>query len=151
MSKEKDNTALIAILGIGALGAGAYFMMNKKSQQPVYYQPQQPVYQQPQAQPQLVYQAPKTTTPTIAPAPAQKQNVVQKASGIVSLVGDGINLVKGLFRKKSVNGLGNLDAEGYYLDEATGSIVITDPVLYDEVIRQMAGQSKLQGFSGEMM
>jgi hypothetical protein len=83
--------------------------------------------------------------------PAQQQNVVQKAGGIVNLIGEGFNLVKGLFKKKSVNGLGNLDAEGYYIDEATGQVVITDMALYDEVIRQMASNSSLRGFSAEMM
>jgi hypothetical protein len=43
---SKDNTALLAILGVGVLGAGAFLMMNKKGQQqPAYYPQQQPAYQ----------------------------------------------------------------------------------------------------------
>jgi hypothetical protein len=130
MSK-KDNTPLILIGGLAAAGGIAYVVMNKNKQQqaprqqPVMYV-QQPAHQ---TTPQHYPQQP-------SPAPTQpKKSLAEKASGILDLAKKGISVIGGLFKKKSVNGLGMTD-EGYYYDQATNRVVITDESLLLEIQRQ---------------
>lgn len=143
----KDNQTPLIIGGIAILGLGAMYFMNQKgkTQQVMPQYPAQPV-QYIQA-PQPAYQQPTYQQPAPTSTPTTKPSVVQKASGILDVAKKGFSFVKGLFSKKSVNGLGSAD-QGYYFDQQYNTIVITDEELYNEVQRQLAMEGQPQPVSG---